>query len=79
MILIYIEDFFQLTIGVHMLKHSKGENVFSKYMNRKLLCFHVYGYYKGIIKVLKNTNKIFTLCEQSAAKAFSMFLLQNWP
>jgi len=47
-----------------MPKHSKGENVFSKYMGKKLLCFQVYGYYKIIIILLKNTQKIFTLCEQ---------------
>jgi len=48
--------FFELTIVVHMLKNSKGENVFSKYMD-KLLCFQVYGYYK-VIKVSGNTNTI---------------------
>jgi hypothetical protein len=36
-----------------MPNHSKGENVFSKYMDKKL-CFQVYSYYKVIIKVLKN-------------------------
>jgi hypothetical protein len=56
--------FFQLTIVVHMPKHSKGEFFGSKYVDKKLLCFQVYGYYKVIIKVLENTNKIFILCEQ---------------
>jgi hypothetical protein len=43
-----------------MLKHNKGENVFSKYVDKKLLCFHVNGYYKVIIKICKKPNKIFT-------------------
>ncbi len=39
-----------------MPTHSKGENVFSNYTNKRLSCFHVYGYYKVIANVLKNTN-----------------------
>jgi hypothetical protein len=51
-----------------MFKHSKGEFYFSKYMDKKLLCFHVYGYYKVIINVLENTNKIFTLWVKTQSK-----------
>ncbi len=57
--------FFQLTIVMHMPKHSMGWIfLFLKYMDEKLFYFQVYGYYKVIIKVLENTNNIFTLCEQ---------------
>jgi hypothetical protein len=43
-----------------MPNHSKGENDFSKYMDKKL-CFQVYGYNKVIIKVLKNHNNTYLI------------------
>jgi hypothetical protein len=43
-----------------MCKHSKGGNVFSKYTNKRLPRFYVYGYYKIIINVSKNSNTLFT-------------------
>jgi hypothetical protein len=39
-----------------MLKHNKGGKIYSKYIEKRLLCFQVYGYCKGIINVSKNTN-----------------------
>jgi hypothetical protein len=57
--------FFQLTIVMHMPKHSMGWNFsFQNTWTRSCFVFQVYGYYKVIIKILENTNKIFTLCEQ---------------
>jgi hypothetical protein len=41
-------------------KHSKGGNVFSKYTNKRLSHFYVYGYNKTIINVSKNNNTLFT-------------------
>jgi len=36
-----------------MSKHSMGGKVFSKYMDKGLPCYYVYGYYKKIVNVLK--------------------------
>lgn len=34
-----------------MLKYCESKNIFSKYMDKKLLCFQVYGSYKTIVNV----------------------------
>jgi len=47
-----------------MLKHNKGGIFFKIHGCKRLLCFQVYDYYKVVINVLENTNKIFILCEQ---------------
>jgi hypothetical protein len=44
----------------YMPKHSRGGNVSSKLMDKRLPCFYVYGYCKIVVNVSKNNNTIFT-------------------
>jgi hypothetical protein len=44
----------------YMPKHSRGGNVFSKLMDKRLPCFYAYGYCKTIVNVSNNNNTIFT-------------------
>jgi hypothetical protein len=67
------------------LNIAKVGMVFSKYMDTRSLCFQVYGYYKVMITISKNTNKIFTLCEQILSMYYHfsthdkyMITYQNW-
>jgi hypothetical protein len=57
-----------------MFKHSKGGNVFSKYMDKKLPCFYAYGYYKIIVNVSKNSN----ICEQNSPYITIYFNFHMW-
>jgi hypothetical protein len=43
-----------------MSKHSKGGNVLTKYMDKGLPSFYVYGYWKVIANVSKNINTLLT-------------------
>ncbi len=62
--LFYTLRIFSINSCCACLNIAKVGMVISKYVDKRSLCCQVYGYYKVIINVSKNTNKIFTLCEQ---------------
>jgi hypothetical protein len=49
-----------------MSKYSMRQKVFSKYMDKGLPCYYVYGYFKIIVNVLKSINTLVTHCVTSA-------------
>jgi hypothetical protein len=68
----YIKDFFNYKLAC-MSRHSKGGNFFSKYMDKGLLCYYVYGYCKIIVNVSKKINTLLACCVASAFHIWLFF------